>query len=95
MALIGRGGVPPVLAQVEDLRADADPVEVSAQLLGYVGLAASRQADHRDHMRLVHEIRTFTCEANKNLKYKKTNRDVRKINLRKLIISEIINLLNH
>lgn len=62
VALIGRGGVSPVFSQIEDFRADADPVEVSAQFLGYVGLATSWQTDHRDHMRLVHEICTFTCK---------------------------------
>lgn len=65
MALIGRGGVSPVLAQVEDLCANTDPIEVSAQLLGYVSFAASWQADHRDHMRLVHKIRTFTYKKMK------------------------------
>lgn len=62
MALIGRSGVSSVFAQVEDFRADANPVEVSAQFLGYVSLATSRQTDHRDHVGLVHEIRTFTYE---------------------------------
>lgn len=61
VALVSGGGVPPVLAQVEHLRADADPIQVSAQLLGYVGLAARRQTDHRDHVGLVHEIGAFTC----------------------------------
>lgn len=70
VALISRGGVPPVLAQIEDLRADADPIKVPAQLLGYVRLAASRQAYHRDHMRLVHEIRTFAYKGDENMKSK-------------------------
>lgn len=61
MALIGRGGVSPVFPKIEDFCADANPVEVSAQFLGNVGLATSWQTDHRDHMRLVHEICTFTC----------------------------------
>lgn len=78
VALIGRGGVSSVLAQVEDLGADADPVEVSAQFLGYVSLATSRQTHHRDHVRLVHEIRTFTCKK-KISKPDETHRDRREL----------------
>lgn len=70
VALIGRGRVSPVLAQIEDLRADADPVKVAAELLGYVRLAAGWQADHRDHVWLVHEIRAFTCDRQENNEYR-------------------------
>lgn len=90
MALIGRSSMPPVLAQVEDLCADADPIEISAQFLGYVGLATSRQTNHGDHMRLVHEVRPFTykgkkkkCEKSKNIS--NPGMDIgREINYRKL-----------
>lgn len=59
VALVGRGRVSPVLAEIVDLRADADPVQVAAELLRDVGLAAGRQAHHRYHVRLVHEVGSF------------------------------------
>jgi len=68
MALISRSSVSPVLAQIEDLRADTDPIEIATQFLGYIGLATSRQTDHRNHMRLIHEICTFTYKKEENMK---------------------------
>ena len=60
MALVSRGRVSPVLAQIVHLRADADPVEVAAELLRDVGLAPRGQTNHRDHMGLVDEVRALT-----------------------------------
>ena len=44
------GRLSSVLSDIEHPGVDTDPVEVSAQLLGDVGLAPGRQAHHTDHV---------------------------------------------